>query len=112
MAFDGVLTPESASSAGGRLRFPGPWHTRTPRNASCTDFRLRDRRSCRLWGNRNGGSLSGRHSVGANRPAVTVRSARDDLDPDEVRGACNHRRSVGSARCACPPYGGWTPPLG
>ncbi len=30
-----------------------PWHGRAPRNASCTDFPLRDRRSRRLWGNRN-----------------------------------------------------------
>ena len=33
---------------------------------------------------------------------VTVGSGRDGLDPDEVGGACNHRRSVGSARCASP----------
>ena len=38
-----------------------------------TDFPLRDRWSRRLWGNRNGGSLSGRHSVGANRPERYVR---------------------------------------
>ena len=41
---------------------------------------------------------------------VTVRSGRDGLDPDEVGGACNHRRSVGSARCASRD-GGWTPRL-
>ena len=33
---------------------------------------------------------------------VTVRSGRDDLDPDEVGGACNRRRSAGSARYASP----------
>ena len=32
----------------------------------------------------------------------TVRSGRDGLDPNEVGGACNHRRSVGSACCASP----------
>ncbi len=48
------------------------------------------------------GSLSGRYSVRANRPDVTVRSGRDGLDPDEVGGACNHRRSVGFARPASP----------
>ena len=48
------------------------------------------------------GSLSGRRSDGANGPDVTVRSGRDGLDPDEVGGACNHRRSVGSARYASP----------
>ncbi len=54
MAFDRVLTPESASFAGVWLDFLTPWHSRTPRNASWTDFRLRDRRDRRLWGNRNG----------------------------------------------------------
>ena len=44
-------------------------------------------------------------------PPVTVRSGRDGLDPDEVGGARNHRRSVGSARCASPDVG-WTPRLG
>ena len=38
----------------GRLDFLTPWHTRTPRNASWTNFPLRDRRSRRLWGNRIG----------------------------------------------------------
>ena len=33
---------------------------------------------------------------------VTARSSRDGLDPDEVGGVCNHRRSVGSALCASP----------
>ena len=37
----------------GRLDFLTPCHTRTPRNAACTDFPLRDRRSRRLWGDRN-----------------------------------------------------------
>ncbi len=36
------------------------------------------------------------------RPRVTVRSGRDGLDPDDVGGACNHRRSVSSVRCAFP----------
>ena len=36
------------------------------------------------------------------RIKVTVRSGRDGLDPDEVGGDCNDRRSVGSARCAFP----------
>ncbi len=54
MAFDRVLTPESASFAGGWLDFLTPWHSRTPRNASWTDFRLRDRRDRRRWGNRIG----------------------------------------------------------
>ena len=35
-------------------------------------------------------------------PPVTVRSNRDGLDLDEVGVACNHRRSVGSTRCASP----------
>ena len=35
-------------------------------------------------------------------PRVTVRSGRDGLDPDEVGGACNRRRSAGSARYASP----------
>ena len=35
-------------------------------------------------------------------PPVTVRSGRDGLDPDEVGGACNRRRSAGSARYASP----------
>ena len=35
-------------------------------------------------------------------PPVTVRSSRDGLDPDEVGGACNHKRSAGSARCTSP----------
>ena len=35
-------------------------------------------------------------------PPVTVRSGRDGLDPNEVGGTCDHRRSVGSARYASP----------
>ena len=35
-------------------------------------------------------------------PPVTVRSGRDGVDPDEVGGACNRRRSAGSARPASP----------
>ena len=35
-------------------------------------------------------------------PPVTVRSSRDGLHPDEVGGACNHRRFVGSARFVSP----------
>ena len=38
VAFDGVLPPDSASVVGGKLRFPGPWHSRAPRNASWTAF--------------------------------------------------------------------------
>ena len=54
MAFDGVLPPLNPRALPGRLRFLTPWHTRTPRNAACTDSPLRGRRSRRLWGNRNG----------------------------------------------------------
>ena len=61
-----VFRPRNPRALPGRLPLPGTWHARTPRNASCTDFRLRDRRSRRLWGNRNGGSLSG--------PVVAIRS--------------------------------------
>ncbi len=96
----------------GRLDFLTPWHSRAPGNASWTDFPLRDHRSRRLWGNRNCGPDSelldrgalgrGRNSVRSNRPGVTVRSSRDCLDPHEVGGACDHRRSVGSAHCASP----------
>ena len=43
----------------GRLGFPGPWHARTPRNASCTDFRLWDRRSPPCGETGMAGSLSG-----------------------------------------------------
>ena len=77
MAFDGVLTPESASFAGGRLDFLTPWHTRTPRNAAWTDFPLRDRRSRRLWGNRNGRLAQrsrGRNPVRSNRPDTATKS--------------------------------------
>ena len=74
MAFDGVLPPLNPRALPGRLDSLTPWHTRTPRNASWTDSPLRAPRFRRLWGNRNRGSLSGRHSVGANRPDVTVRS--------------------------------------
>ena len=76
------LAPESASFAGGRLRFPGAWHTRTPRNASCTDFPLRDRRSRRLRGNRNGRLAQrpcGRDSVLANRPDTATKSQRNPI---------------------------------
>ena len=37
----------------GRLDFLTLWHSRAPRNASWTDSPLRDRRSRRLWGDRN-----------------------------------------------------------
>ena len=53
-AFDGVLTPLNPRALPGRLDFLTPWHGRAPRNASCTDSPLRDRRSRRLWGNRTG----------------------------------------------------------
>ena len=43
-----VSCPRNPRALPGRLPFPGPWHARTPRNASCTDFRLRDRRSLHL----------------------------------------------------------------
>jgi len=49
-----VSFPPYPRALPGRLGFPGPWHARTPRNASCTDFPLRDRKSRRLWGIRNG----------------------------------------------------------
>ena len=48
-----VSCPRNPRALPARLGFPGPWHARAPRNASCTDFRLRDRRSRHLWGNRN-----------------------------------------------------------
>ena len=60
-----VSCPPNPRALPGRLRFPGPWHTRIPRNASCTDFHLRDRRSRPLWGNGNGRLAqrsSGRHA--------------------------------------------------
>ena len=52
-----------------------------------------------------------KESTGPSRTLtdVTVRSSRDGLDPDEVGGACNQRRSVGSARYARDV--GWTPRL-
>ncbi len=53
-AFDGVLTSLTPRALPGRLDFLTPWHGRAPRNASCTDSPLRDRRSRRLWGNRTG----------------------------------------------------------
>ncbi len=68
MAFDGVLTPESASFAEGWLDFLTPWHSRTPRNASWTDIPLRDRRDRRLWETGMAGSLSG--------PGVAMRRER------------------------------------
>ena len=43
-----VSCPRNPRALPGRLPFPAAWHTRTPRNASCTDFRLRDRRSLHL----------------------------------------------------------------
>ena len=98
MAFDGVLTPESASFAGGRLKFPGPWHAGTPRNASCTDFPLRDRRSRRLWGNRNGRlaqRFRGRNPVRANRPDSNY--SVKPWSPSTVRG----RRSEQNRPIAC-----------
>ena len=90
-----VSCPLNPRALPGRLGFPGPWHARTPRNASCTDFRLRDRRSRRLWGNRNDGALSGRHSAGANRPDVSVRSKRGlDLLQDWPPWRPSNGRSV------------------
>ena len=58
-----------------------------------------------MWLDRSGEDTDRLFSHGfAERlpPPVTVRSARDGLDPDQVGGACNHRRSVGSARHASP----------
>ena len=70
-AFDGVLTPLKPPALPGRLDFLTPWHGRAPRNASWTDSPLRDRRSRRLWGSRNGRLAQrsrGRDPVRANRP--------------------------------------------
>ena len=89
-----VSCPRNPRALPGRPGFPGPWHARTPRNASCTDFPLRNRRSRRLWGNRNGGSLSGRHSVGANRPDVTVGS-RCGLDLPRACAPCQGSAHIG-----------------
>ena len=69
VAFDGVLTPLNPRALPGRLDFLTPWHVRAPRNASWSDFPLRDRRSRRLWGNRKGRLAQrsrGRHPVRAN----------------------------------------------
>ena len=60
----------------GRLDFLTPRHSRAPRYASWTDFPLRDRRSRRLWGNRNDRialRFCGRNSVG---PTVPIRPRR------------------------------------
>ena len=98
VAFDGVLTPLNPRALPGRLDFLTPWHSRAPRNASWTDFPLRDRRSRRLWGNRNGRLAQrsrGRHPVRANRPdrncSIKPRS------PSAVRG----RHSEQNRRIAC-----------
>ena len=67
-------------------------------------------------GTRHAVAFSGRGGSGSRRVSgsgtaaqpesapsvVTVRSGRDGLDPDEVGGACNRRRSAGSARYASP----------
>ena len=58
----------------GRLDFLTPWHSRAPRNASWTDFPLRDRRSGRLWGNRNGRLAQRSRGRSPVRSNVTVRS--------------------------------------
>ena len=72
-----VSCPLNPRALPGRLRFPGRWHSRAPRNASWTDSPLRDRRSRRLWGNRNG-RLAQRScvcsSVRANRPDTATKS--------------------------------------
>ena len=39
-----VSCPRNPQALPGRVGFSGPWHAGTPQNASCTDFRLRDRR--------------------------------------------------------------------
>ena len=61
----------------GRLDFLTLWHSRAPRNASWTDFPLRDRRSRRLWGDRNGRLAQrsrGRNPVRSNRPDTATKS--------------------------------------
>ncbi len=63
----------------GRLDFLTPWHSRAPGNASWTDSPLRDRRSRRLWGNRNGWLAQrsrGRSPVRSNPPG-RARRARE-----------------------------------
>ena len=53
-----------------------------PGTRSWTDFPLRDRRSRRLWGNRNGRLAQrpcGRDSVGANRPDTATKSQRNPI---------------------------------
>ena len=83
MAFDRVLTPESASFAGGWLDFLTPWHSRTPRNASWTDFRLRDRRDRRRWGNRNGRLAQRSRGRHAER-ATSARGAKGVRTPGHL----------------------------
>ena len=55
-----VSCPLNPRALPGRLPFPGPWHARTPRNASCTDFRLRDRRFLHLHRSRAARHRAGR----------------------------------------------------
>ena len=94
-----VSCPRNPRALPGRLPFPGPWHARTPRNASCTDFRLRDRRSLHLHRSRaarrravRGGDSRGRRRTakcrGASLPNVIHwgwRGAPAPSNPD--RGA-------------------------
>ena len=68
----------------------------------------RGRRGMRLTASVNGSRLKRTRTPGLRFdtrltcPPVTARPSRDALDQDEVGGACNHRRSAGSARCASP----------
>ena len=114
MAFDGVLTPESASFAGGRLRFPGPWHSRAPRNApgplslsgtagtaACGETGMAGPDSEPL----DGGTLGrGRDSVSANRP-LTPSGARARLTSVRTTAHCI---TLGLARGSGP----FEPPTG
>ena len=71
-----VSCPRNPRALPGRLPFPGPWHARTPRNASCTDFRLRDRRSLHLH-----------RSRAARRRAVRGGDGRGRRRTAQCRGA-------------------------
>ena len=125
VAFGGVQTPLNPPALPGRLDFLTSWHSRAPRNASWTDCPLRDRRSHRLWGNRNG-PLAQRYWV-AIRPVPTVpirpRRARGiwffleawaqdipgefvcPVEADETysgsNSPCNSRHSLSSLCAAC-----------
>ena len=97
MAFDGVLTPESASFAGQAATFGEAWHARAPRNPR-TDFPLRDRRSRRLPGSLSGPVtnrqepaesvffLGGIMGGGHPRTDIVRRDHCGGSDPPEGRG--------------------------